>query len=272
MKLENIDGIGKATVEKLNTLGIRTVEDFASYDMEEVMSIKYLGASQIIKIYGAMGQKVTKGDVERYRTYLNKNNIDRTPVAKKSKVSKVNFVSKDIDEELFLDENEVKMIMKSDVAQNCWFTGEYNGETMPVVEAGMGTDLENLLIDAFPKYETNDIIGAAFKEIGLSEDYGYSDQYTLCTDCGKNLIGINVYPPDEYLVGDGEICCEECIEEDYPEAIALHKAFDISYLDMKYAIYAHYDNLEIIEVANDGAEYAIGTDDEADETRIERPY
>lgn len=174
------------------------------------------------------------------------------------------------DEELFLDAEKVKEILES--STNFWREGSYKGERWAVVEAGDGDKLEEILHSAFPKYESNDIISDAFKEIGIN-DYGFSDQFTFCSNC-NNIFEQMGYPPDDFFVGDGEIACTECVECDLPELVALHKAIGTWYRDMTIQ---NYNYIKVVEVKTweDDPEtitYVIGNEDDIADEREREEY
>jgi hypothetical protein len=63
---------------------------------------------------------------------------------------------------------------------------------------------------------------------GGRDNWGFADEYTLCSECGRNVIRTSpdsyCWQPD-YWLGDGFIMCKECAQrnaDDYIEAMTQH--------------------------------------------------
>jgi hypothetical protein len=94
MNISNIKGIGKATIEKLNTLGIRFTDDLNKKTWQEIAQIKYLKDKQVYALSEYTSNHTTLDEVEIYRFALPKSRIPKTPITPTNSPSPSNIIIK----------------------------------------------------------------------------------------------------------------------------------------------------------------------------------
>jgi hypothetical protein len=73
--IENINGIGYETINKLRSMGIESSEDMKRVGWERVALISHIGSSKIASIYNAIGITVNTEDIDKFKSNSNLNTI-----------------------------------------------------------------------------------------------------------------------------------------------------------------------------------------------------
>lgn len=156
MLIEDINGIGKESAEKLNTYGIRTTEDIKKLGWQKLSTIKYLGSKQVETLCNASKINISEFEIKKFRDNIKKNSVNKTPIKKSNKTLK--FVK------LKMDEEKLSQIIERN-GRNYWNISQFDGE-FAVAKVTNEIEIEKLLITAYPNHNPNTIIQDAFETLG----------------------------------------------------------------------------------------------------------